>query len=222
MATRKVSIWIRYKQGGGWNMKKAQWADNRRHLAPGMAKGARATIEEFYYLRYQRDGKRITEPAGRDSIAAVALATTREIDLFAAERRRQAPDAPVMPVSSRDTFADVGAPYPSDLMEPQGKDGRGHLRKSFGHRRGAFATRDEIAAAFQPGDHLSTFGGNPVCCAMALANIRAIEDENLCEQGARERRVRAQHTETDANERSAASRRTRFGTDDRRRAGEWR
>lgn len=47
---------------------------------------------------------------------------------------------------------------------------------------GAFTARDEIAAAFQPGDHLSTFGGNPVCCAAALANIRVIEEENLCEQ----------------------------------------
>lgn len=46
---------------------------------------------------------------------------------------------------------------------------------------GAFTTRDEIAAAFQPGDHLSTFGGNPVSCAAALASIRVIEEEKLCE-----------------------------------------
>jgi 4-aminobutyrate aminotransferase-like enzyme len=44
---------------------------------------------------------------------------------------------------------------------------------------GAFTTRDEIAAAFRPGDHLSTFGGNPVSCAAALANIEFIERENL-------------------------------------------
>ncbi|MGC1660111.1 MAG: aspartate aminotransferase family protein [Candidatus Acidiferrales bacterium] len=44
---------------------------------------------------------------------------------------------------------------------------------------GAFTTRDEIAAAFQPGDHLSTFGGNPVCCAAALANIDVLEQEEL-------------------------------------------
>jgi 4-aminobutyrate aminotransferase / (S)-3-amino-2-methylpropionate transaminase / 5-aminovalerate transaminase len=44
---------------------------------------------------------------------------------------------------------------------------------------GAFTTRDEIAAAFKPGDHLSTFGGNPVCCAAALANIEYIQRENL-------------------------------------------
>ena len=44
---------------------------------------------------------------------------------------------------------------------------------------GAFTTTDEIAAAFQPGDHLSTFGGNPVSCAAALANINFIERENL-------------------------------------------
>lgn len=44
---------------------------------------------------------------------------------------------------------------------------------------GAFTTRDEIAAAFRPGDHLSTFGGNPISCAAALANIEFIERENL-------------------------------------------
>jgi len=44
----------------------------------------------------------------------------------------------------------------------------------------AFTTRPEIAEAFKPGDHLSTFGGNPVSCAAALANIRYLESENLC------------------------------------------
>ena len=44
---------------------------------------------------------------------------------------------------------------------------------------GAFTTREEIAAAFRPGDHLSTFGGNPVCCAAAVANIEFMLRENL-------------------------------------------
>jgi 4-aminobutyrate aminotransferase/(S)-3-amino-2-methylpropionate transaminase len=43
----------------------------------------------------------------------------------------------------------------------------------------AFTTRPEIAAAYRPGDHLSTFGGNPVSCAAALANIEFMEQENL-------------------------------------------
>jgi len=43
----------------------------------------------------------------------------------------------------------------------------------------AYTTRPEIAAAYKPGDHLSTFGGNPVSCAAALANIQFLEDENL-------------------------------------------
>ena len=34
---------------------------------------------------------------------------------------------------------------------------------------GAVVARDEVAAAFVPGTHGSTFGGNPVCCAAALA-----------------------------------------------------
>ena len=43
----------------------------------------------------------------------------------------------------------------------------------------AFTTRPEIAAAFKPGDHLSTFGGNPIACAAALANIEVMLEENL-------------------------------------------
>ena len=46
---------------------------------------------------------------------------------------------------------------------------------------GAFTTRSEIADAFTPGSHLSTFGGNPVSCAAALANIDVMRDERLPE-----------------------------------------
>ena len=49
---------------------------------------------------------------------------------------------------------------------------------------GAFIARPEIADAFTPGSHLSTFGGNPVCCAAALANIEVMEDEKLPENSA--------------------------------------
>ncbi|MFA4964734.1 MAG: aspartate aminotransferase family protein [Thermoleophilia bacterium] len=40
----------------------------------------------------------------------------------------------------------------------------------------AFTARAEIADAFQVGDHLSTFGGNPVSCAASLANIAFLQD----------------------------------------------
>jgi 4-aminobutyrate aminotransferase/(S)-3-amino-2-methylpropionate transaminase len=46
----------------------------------------------------------------------------------------------------------------------------------------AFTTRDDIAAAFKAGDHLSTFGGNPVSCAAALANIDFLQKENICDR----------------------------------------
>src|SRR6516164_2265335 len=46
----------------------------------------------------------------------------------------------------------------------------------------AFTTRDEIAASFKPGDHLSTFGGNPVSCAAAIANIEFMQEERLSDQ----------------------------------------
>ena len=48
----------------------------------------------------------------------------------------------------------------------------------------AFTTRPEIAAAYKPGDHLSTFGGNPVSCAAALANIQFMQDEDLSSRAA--------------------------------------
>lgn len=44
---------------------------------------------------------------------------------------------------------------------------------------GAFTARDEIAGAFKPGDHLSTFGGNPVSCAAAIANIDFLVREEI-------------------------------------------
>jgi 4-aminobutyrate aminotransferase-like enzyme len=46
----------------------------------------------------------------------------------------------------------------------------------------AFIARKEIADSFKPGDHLSTFGGNPVSCAASLANIENKEKNNLASQ----------------------------------------
>ena len=48
-----------------------------------------------------------------------------------------------------------------------------------------FIARDEIADSFQPGDHLSTFGGNPVSCAASLANIDFMEKNNIAEESAK-------------------------------------
>lgn len=45
-----------------------------------------------------------------------------------------------------------------------------------------FIAKDEIADAFQVGDHLSTFGGNPVSCAASLANIEFMEKKNLAKK----------------------------------------
>jgi len=44
---------------------------------------------------------------------------------------------------------------------------------------GCLLVADEAAGAFVPGDHGSTFGGNPVACAAANAVLDAIDDELL-------------------------------------------
>jgi len=49
---------------------------------------------------------------------------------------------------------------------------------------GAFIAPEAIADSFLPGEHLSTFGGNPVCCAAALANIAVLQEEGLIEHAA--------------------------------------
>ncbi len=44
---------------------------------------------------------------------------------------------------------------------------------------GALLVADRAAGAFSPGDHGSTFGGNPVACAAACAVVDALDDELL-------------------------------------------
>ena len=47
---------------------------------------------------------------------------------------------------------------------------------------GACLARGEAASVFQPGSHGSTFGGNPLACAAALAVIDSIEKQSLVER----------------------------------------
>ncbi|MDP3035468.1 MAG: acetylornithine transaminase [Methanobacteriaceae archaeon] len=51
-----------------------------------------------------------------------------------------------------------------------------------GYPIGAILANERIASAFEPGDHGSTFGGNPLGCAAAKAAIEVILDENLVHQ----------------------------------------
>ncbi len=44
---------------------------------------------------------------------------------------------------------------------------------------GAFIAPDAIADTFQPGEHLTTFGGNPVSCVASLATINFLEREGI-------------------------------------------
>ena len=49
---------------------------------------------------------------------------------------------------------------------------------------GAFIASDKVAAAFAPGDHGSTFGGNPLACAAALAVQHIFRTQPIFENAA--------------------------------------
>ena len=48
----------------------------------------------------------------------------------------------------------------------------------------AILADDEVMGVFNPGDHGSTFGGNPLACAVARAALRVLVDENLIDRSA--------------------------------------
>lgn len=44
---------------------------------------------------------------------------------------------------------------------------------------------DEVMLAIKPGEHGSTFGGNPLACAVAMAALEVVKDENLADNAER-------------------------------------
>ena len=48
----------------------------------------------------------------------------------------------------------------------------------------AVLSNQEVLGVFKPGDHGSTFGGNPLACAVARAALQVIVDENLVDNAA--------------------------------------
>ena len=49
---------------------------------------------------------------------------------------------------------------------------------------GACWARRDVAAAFEPGDHATTYGGQPLATSAARAVLRVMEEENVCERAA--------------------------------------
>lgn len=53
----------------------------------------------------------------------------------------------------------------------------------------AVLASDEIMLTIKPGEHGSTFGGNPLACAVAMEALQVLRDENLPENADRQGRV---------------------------------
>ncbi len=49
----------------------------------------------------------------------------------------------------------------------------------------AFLARESVMSVFTPGDHGSTFGGNPIAAAVGLTALAILEEENLIEHSAK-------------------------------------
>src|SRR5512138_1260913 len=48
----------------------------------------------------------------------------------------------------------------------------------------AVVSSSEVLGVFRPGSHGSTYGGNPLACAVARAALQVLEDERLAERSA--------------------------------------
>jgi ornithine--oxo-acid transaminase len=48
----------------------------------------------------------------------------------------------------------------------------------------AFVATNDVMQVFHPGDHGSTFGGNPLAAAVAMAALDVLQDENLIQRSA--------------------------------------
>jgi acetylornithine aminotransferase/acetylornithine/N-succinyldiaminopimelate aminotransferase len=44
---------------------------------------------------------------------------------------------------------------------------------------GALCAKEQVASAFEPGDHGSTFGGNPLACTAGLAVMKTVLEEDI-------------------------------------------
>ena len=64
---------------------------------------------------------------------------------------------------------------------------------------GAVIAKEKFASAFEHGNHGTTFGGNPLACAVALETLSVIEDENVCEMA----RVRGNYLMTRMQDQSS-------------------
>jgi acetylornithine aminotransferase/acetylornithine/N-succinyldiaminopimelate aminotransferase len=49
---------------------------------------------------------------------------------------------------------------------------------------GAMLVSEKCSDVFEPGSHGTTFGGNPLATAAALATMKVVEEENLCQRSA--------------------------------------
>ena len=61
---------------------------------------------------------------------------------------------------------------------------------------GAVAATEDVASAFEHGNHGTTFGGNPLACAAALQTLIVMDKEGVCEMA----RVRGQYLKTRLND----------------------
>ena len=61
---------------------------------------------------------------------------------------------------------------------------------------GAVAAVENVASAFEHGNHGTTFGGNPLACAVGLQTLKIIDKEGVCEMA----RVRGQYMRTRLND----------------------
>jgi len=145
----------------------------------------------FTYTPYN-DVEKLKENVGSDTAAVMLEAIQGEGGIIPASKEYMA--------SARDLCDDFGALLIMDEVQTGiGRTGKFLATENYGVEAdivslakalgsgfpvGATLCSDECASVMKPGDHGSTFGGNPLACSAALATLEVIREERLMENAA--------------------------------------
>lgn len=152
-----------------------------------------------YSYRSNLDPEKLVDSCIDSLERAITLGTSDEVSCFIGEPIQGESGLVVPPDGYYAKVAKVLKQHEIPLIVDEVQTGFGRTGKMFGFELwgiepdivtmakglgggmpiGAFVTKEAMSNSWESADHFNTFGGNPVCCAAAIATLEVIEKEKL-------------------------------------------